>query len=298
MGATWIGSKHKKLLSFLKELGLSIFDQTLGERAIVEPISTSPPQIVPLPPNTHPTFRIKGGTHQVIQALANQLEADQIRTSQVINSIQKKDNYIAVHSQNTIYQTRFVVTTLPPNLFQKTIKVNPILPTELIAIMATTHTWMAESIKFVLTYETPFWRASNTSGTLVSNAGAVPELWDHSNEEDNRYGLKGFLNGVFFSLSKEERRVLILQQLKRYYGEQAEQFLSYEELVWRKEKFTFAPYEQHILPHQNNSHALYQQSYLEGQLWMAGAETSEIHPGYMDGAIRSAYRVFESLRNI
>ena len=78
MGATWVGKKHRALLDLLKVLDIDIFDQILGERAIFEPISTSPPQVVQLPPNIDPTFRIQRGTANLINTLAKQLKADQI----------------------------------------------------------------------------------------------------------------------------------------------------------------------------------------------------------------------------
>jgi protoporphyrinogen oxidase len=67
MGATWLGRKHTALVRLLQELGLSTFQQELSDRAIYEPISTSPPQLVQLPPNNDPSYRIAGGTAQLIQ---------------------------------------------------------------------------------------------------------------------------------------------------------------------------------------------------------------------------------------
>ena len=73
---------------------------------------------------------------------------------------------------------------------------------------------MGESIKVGLTYAQPFWRSKNSSGTIVSNVGPIPEMYDHSNYEDSLFALKGFLNGVFHAATKEERKNLILNTLR------------------------------------------------------------------------------------
>ena len=55
------------------------------------------------------------------------------------------------------------------------------------------------------------------------------------------------------------------------------------------------PYEKYVLPHQNNGHPVFQQSFLEHRLFVAGSETAASFPGYMDGAVRSAYFVYEAI---
>ena len=84
---------------------------------------------------------------------------------------------------------------------------------------------MSYSIKISLTYSVPFWRSENSSGTIVSNVGPIPEMYDHSNVEDNRFGLKGFLSGAYFGVTKQERLALILKQLEKYYGPQVHDFI-------------------------------------------------------------------------
>lgn len=298
MGATWVGKKHTAVLALLKELGVGIFDQVLGERAIFEPISTSPPQVVQLPPNTNPTFRIQGGTTQLINALANKLSKDQIYMAQPIQSIEKKEGFFLMKSETTQFQAKLVISTLPPNLLAQTIRFTPALPTKLTEIMRDAHTWMGESIKIGLTYEQPFWQADDLSGTITSNVGPIPEMYDHSNVENNRYGLIGFFSGVYFSVTKEERLEMILRQLEKYYGAPVHDFLTYEETVWRKEPFTFAGYDRHILPHQNNGHPMYKENYLDGRFFIAGAETVGTHSGYMDGAIISARHTVQQINQL
>lgn len=298
MGATWVGKKHTALLDLLTTLGIGIFDQTLGERAIYEAISTSPPQVVQLPPNTDPTFRIQGGTENLINTLASQLTPEQIYLAQPIQSIEKSKTTFIVKSEQSKFQAKVVISTLPPNLLAKTIDFKPTLPPNLVTILSNTHTWMGESIKIGLAYEKPFWRTGNSSGTIISNVGPIPEMYDHSNVEGNRFGLIGFFNGTYFSVSREKRLSLILNQLQKYYGAKVNDYLTYEETVWRKEPYTFAPYDSHLLPHQNNGHSIFRETVLDGQFFIAGAETAPTHPGYMDGAVISAKQIFQEVAKV
>jgi len=295
MGATWLGRKHLHLMRLLQELNIGIFEQILGQTAHYEPISTSPPQLVSLPPNNDPSFRIQGGTSTLINALAENLSKEQIFLSETVKSVKSKENNLIVETNNRLFKAKKVVSTLPPYLLVNSIKFEPKLPDSLLEIAQITHTWMGESIKIGLTYEKPFWREKNFSGTIFSAVGPIPEMYDHSNYEDSFYSLKGFLNSSYFSVSKKERLNLITKQLQKYYGEQALNFVDYNEVVWRNEPFTFSNYETHILPHQNNGHSVFQEKYMNGKFIVAGAETGQNHPGYMDGAVSSAAFVARQL---
>jgi len=296
LGATWIGKKHSLIWALLKELDLEVFEQKLGDTAIYEPISTSPPQLVQLPPNDAPSYRIKGGTDSIIKALASRLDSQQIYTGQAIKSIQKTDDLLIAKSDTHEFYGGIIISTLPPFLFAKNIEVSPPLPVELINIAEKTHTWMGESIKIALSFEQPFWENKHLSGTIVSNVGPIPEMYDHSNVEASLFALKGFLNGVYFSMTKAERLQIILHQLQKYYGKKASDFIKYEELIWKKEPFTSTDYSSHILPHQNNGNPLYQKAFLDNSLYLAGSETSTQFGGYMEGAVRSAQFIYNQIQ--
>jgi len=288
MGATWFSNEHNYLANLLDELQLQKFVQQFGKKAIYEPISTSPHQIVTLPPNSDPSYRIKGGSSSVINALKDSIDHDNIFLGEFVKSIDQSSEGLSVKSNHYTFNAKKVVSTLPPNLLNSTIEINPGLPQLTRTILEGTHTWMGESIKIGLRYKSPFWREENLSGTIFSNVGPIPEMYDHSNFKDTSYGLKGFLNSAYYSISKEARLEKILNQLRKYYGKHADEFIDYKEVVWRDEKFTHVDYESHILPHQNNGHSIYQETYMNDKLFIAGSETSTQFPGYMEGAVRSA----------
>ncbi len=295
MGATWISKQHTELLELLAQLGLGIFEQELGETAIYEPISTSPHQLVALPQNQEPSYRIKGGSYLLIKSLEKQLDTTQIHLGCTVDHIQENDDHLVLNTNLGTFKASHVVSTLPPFLFQNTIQVSPSLPQEVEEVAQNTHTWMGESIKISLSYVNAFWKENNLSGTIFSNSGPIPEMYDHSNFENNKFALKGFLNGAYFSISKEERLEMILKQLEKYYGSKVRDYLNYQELIWQNEKHTYAPYEGHLFPHQNNGHKVYRNSFLQQRLFIAGTETSKAFPGYMEGAIRSAREIFSKI---
>ena len=104
MGATWLGRKHRNLIALLSKLELGIFEQRLGEKAIYEAISTSPPQLVSLPPNSDPTFRIQGGTGALINTLAAALEPEQIYTGLQVQSIEAEGDGIKVNCKDQAFK--------------------------------------------------------------------------------------------------------------------------------------------------------------------------------------------------
>lgn len=288
MGATWWGPKHIRLKSLLESLDIPSFPQFLGETAIYEPISTSPFQRVTLPKEDQPSFRIGGGTSAIIAALSAALPAGQVHLGKKVTGIFETDEGVRVECPDGDYHSRLVVSTLPPYLLKSTVKIEPQPPVELADLMGQTHTWMGESIKFALVYDHPFWRKAHTSGTVFSNVGPVTELYDHSNYEDDRYALKGFMSPGFYTLSETQRRTRILKQLHSYYGDIVDSYLTYREKAWARESYTFAPYNKPVFPHQNNGNALYQRAWLNGKLLIAGSETAGSYPGYMEGAVQSA----------
>ncbi|WP_273447364.1 flavin monoamine oxidase family protein [Neolewinella agarilytica] len=292
LGATWFGKKHTALVSLLEELKIPSFEQVTGGRAIYEAISTSPAQVVQLPHNDEPSYRIAGGSDAVIRKLAETLPAGSIRLSEPVQSISLEVDVLVVSTKKQNYHADRVISTLPPYLLVNSINITPELPETFLRVANTTHTWMGESIKVGLRYASPFWRADGgPGGTIFSNVGPVSEMYDHTNVEDNHYALKGFLNGAYHSLTREERCDLVLNQLRKYYGDVVDSYTSYEEAVWRHESHTFLPYEEHLLPHQHNGHPIFRTPLLEGRLLLAGAETAVLFPGYMDGAVRSGQRV-------
>jgi len=185
---------------------------------------------------------------------------------------------------------------MPPMLLVNSIQFFPPLPENLIAIANKTHTWMGESIKFGICYDRPFWKENGYSGTVFSNVGPFTELYDHTNAENTRFALKGFLQSGMAENSKEDRKSKVLHQLQKFFGDEALQYLAYEELVWKHEPYTSIDSEKFIFPHQNNGHNYYQKGFFDDNFFVIGSETATKYAGYMEGAIHSADFIHENLK--
>ena len=148
MGATWLGKKHSALVELLQELNIGIFKQELSDKAIYEPISTSPPQLVGLPPNNEPSYRIQGGTTTLIKTLAAKIEPAKIFLNQPIETISIQNERVSVKSSTHDFQATKVISTLPPNLFLNTISMNTALPNALVNIGKNTHYFLPNKLKF------------------------------------------------------------------------------------------------------------------------------------------------------
>ncbi|WP_109299541.1 FAD-dependent oxidoreductase [Aquimarina sp. AU474] len=297
MGATWLSTQHCELLALLEELKLPIFEQFMDGIALFESLSTAPPQQIELPRNQQPSYRIKGGTHAIINALAKHLETDELILNEKITDIHYTTKVgFTLNSRQKQYHSEKVISTLPPMLFVNSIQFSPALPEELINIANKTHTWMGDSIKFGLSYPTPFWKEKNYSGTIFSNVGPITELYDHSNYENDRYALKGFLQSGMYLETKENRISKVTNQLQKLFGTGASAYLKYEESIWREESETFVPTDHFVLPHQNNGHSIYQTSIYDKNLFIGGAETALQFGGYMEGAVKSAQSIYQEFK--
>lgn len=296
LGATWLGKKHLHLNNLLVELGIDIFPQELGKKAIYEPISTSPPQLVHLPPNEDPSYRIANGSSQLIDALASNLDEGQIKLNENVLALNKSKNGFNISTNNNNYFADIIISTIPPNLLVKSISFSPTLPSDILDLCQQTHTWMGESIKICLTYAKPFWRKSS-SATVFSNVGPISELYDHSDITNNKFALKGFMNGGLHGATEEERKKFTLNQLSKYFGKDALNPTSYNDCAWKNEKFTFCNYDGYVLPHQNNGHEKYQSTHFDDNFFISGSETAPSFPGYMDGAVESANIVAKRVIN-
>ncbi|AXT52826.1 FAD-dependent oxidoreductase [Aquimarina sp. BL5] len=298
MGATWLSAQHRELFALLEELGLPVFEQFMEGIALFEPLSTAPPQQIQLPTNQQPSYRIQGGTVSLIDKLAESLDKEELILNEKVTHIEYLKDQFEISATTQTYQAHKVISTLPPFLLVNSIKFTPELPKDIISVANKTHTWMGESIKFGISYERAFWKENNFSGTVFSNVGPITELYDHSNVENTRFALKGFLQSGMYMQTKEQRRTKVLSQLQKLFGTQALEYLAYEEVVWKQEPNTSIHSEKFIFPHQNNGHDYYQNVFFDNNFFIAGSETAIRHGGYMEGAIHSAQYIYQHLLEI
>lgn len=286
MGATWFSKEHKNLLELMAELEIDYFEQHTEGISLFETMSFEPPQQYFVPANSYSAYRVKGGTYSIIEALCKHIDIENIALNTNIIEIIDKGNRITIlDSLHNEYVCKKLIIAMPPKLLINTIRFTPALPKEITQVMKTTQTWMSGSIKFSVEYSKAFWKNKGFSGSVFSQSGIAPEIYDHSNFEQTKFAIKGFLNGMATQYSFEDRRDKVIAQLKYYFGNDAQDyFLSYNDKIW-KDKYIQQDNDTLLPAHFNNGHTLFEENYMNNKLFFTGAEISSQFSGYMEGAI-------------
>ena len=294
MGATWFGPQHQNLISLINELGIPFFEQYMEGKTFFEPFATTPPQQIEIPAQ-EPSFRVAGGTSQIIKALAEGLTPGELHLNQPVRALDFQGHSARVKTDQLDIEADVVISTLPPALLVSEVSITPGLPDNLVDIARNTHTWMQDSIKAAVIYNSPFWRNQKLSGTIFSNAGPLNEFYDHTDYTTSKFALCGFINEAFFHLSPNEREGKVRDQLCRTFGKQGTEYSKYKELLWANEKHTKHSQSNGLYPHQNSGHGVYQNSWYDGKLIIGGTETSPVYGGYMEGAVYSATSIINKI---
>ena len=296
MGATWLQNHHQNLIALLNELGLRAFEQFMDETVLFQQQANSPVQLMTIGKQS-PSYRIAGGTSNLINTLYQTLDSEDIVLNQRVTKIIFHENSVQVLADET-FEASHVVLAIPPKLWAKRILFEPNLPDYLITIAEQTQTWMEDSIKVALTFNQPFWQEENVPATFFSNAGPITEFYDHSNVERTKFALCGFMNSSFKNLSCDERKGLALSQLKSAFGKRVQSFLDYEECVWSQEQYTFDADQNSLIPHQNNGNPVFKKTYFNNRLLISSSESAGESTGYMEGAVDAGNRTAEKLISI
>ena len=297
MGATWFNEQHYNLIGLLEELEIGAFEQYMDNTVFYQREANSPTEKIQIPKQS-PSYRIYGGTSNLINTLYQKLVQDEVLLNQAVTSIKFKDDKFQVIANQT-FEADKVILAIPPKLWAKKIQFQPALPDNLIAIAKQTHTWMEDSIKVALSYDSPFWQEEKIPSTLFSNVGPINEFYDHCNYERSKFALCGFMHNSLKSLAAAERKAIVLNQLKQVFGPKVTSYISYEECIWSKEEFTFEASEELLYPHQNNGNPIFSNPFFDGKLLISSAESAKESPGYMDGAVYAgnitAQKIIETL---
>ena len=283
MGATWFTDAHNNLQTLLDELEIPYFKQYMEGTAFFQASAILPAESIEIPRQA-PSYRISGGSSNLIDTLYSKLHPDDVLLNQTVKEIKYTENGIQVFA-NEVFEGKKVVLAIPPKLWAKNILFEPNLPQNVMNIARETHTWMEDSIKVALTYAVPFWQQENQSGTLFSNTGPMTELYDHCNHERTTFALCGFCSTSYKRLNFEERKEKIITQLKNIFGEKATHYIDYKECIWSQELQTFQTSETLLFPHQNNGHPIFGKTFYDENLYISSAEAASEFPGYMDGAV-------------
>lgn len=285
LGATWFQTHHHNVLNLLEELNVDKFHQYNKGRSVLVYSTMAPEHYFESDPNAPSAYRISGSSTAMIKALSEPI-FDKIHLETIVSGITETGNRLSIKTDKGVYLAEKVIVTIPPKIAGR-IAYTPELSEVTTRAMNSTHTWMSNAMKVGMTFTAPFWRDKNLSGTVIGQVGAVTELYDHSNAEDNTYGLMGFLNEGLRDLSSEERKQRILDYLIKYFGEEIGAYLTYEEKDWSKDWNTSCETIKSVYMSPTYGNPVFAKMYMNDRLVFSGAETSPLYGGYMDGAVYS-----------
>ncbi|KAK1884059.1 putative flavin-containing monoamine oxidase A [Dissostichus eleginoides] len=237
-------------------------------------------------------LKIKGGTQQLSQCLAERVGFKNVRLGSAVMAIWQDAEWARVSTTTNTFLCRAVIVTCPPHLAAK-IHYQPALPSQ--REFLTQNMPVGHMIKFILTYQTAFWREKGFSGEIV--AGSSTECpfcvtFDATSPSGNA-ALVGFIAGQQASQwsSKEsgERREAVLSSLVKYLGPEARSFIHYEEKDWAKEDYSGGCPVNVMAP---GLLTYYHPSLRKpcGRIHWAGTETATLWCGYMSGAVQAGQR--------
>ena len=153
-------------------------------------------------------------------------------------------------------------------------------------------------IKVQVGYETPFWREEGLSGFALSLDHELSVVLDNSPPDGSCGVLVGFLEGAHARraslMTAEKRRQLVVNTLVQYFGAQAAEPFDIVERDWMAEIYTRGCYGGRLGA---GVWTQYGEAIAQpvGRIHWAGAETSTIWNGYMEGAIRSGRRAADEI---
>lgn len=298
-GATWFGMKHEYLVRLLDELHVGYFPQFREGIGLYDANPPAPPQAFKVPDDEPVSYRVQGGTHHLIEALQKKLAPSIIQTDNPVESLDFTSDICKVRTRaGNEFEADLVISTLPPQIFAYTIETRPSLPEPWTLLAQQTHTWMSDSIKFFASYPRRFWTEQSYSGMAFGPIGLITEMYDHTHQGASLFTLKGFLSNQAYKAPPYGLKNDVIEKIATYFGPQVPAPSEYGEIHWENEQFTSVPnLESFLLPHQNNGHEALRASFFENRLIIGGSETADQFPGYMDGAVNSAYRIAHRIKS-
>ncbi|MEU1205831.1 flavin monoamine oxidase family protein [Nocardia sp. NPDC005825] len=235
-------------------------------------------------------LRVVGGTHHISERLAAELGDDVVTLDAPVRAIAYDDDGVRVDYSGGTISAEYAIVAIPPTLAGR-LHYQPALPATRDGL--TQQIPMGSVIKIQVAYPTPFWRDSGLSGFAFSLDDPISVTLDNSPPDGTCGVIVGFFEGAHARIagrwSTDERRAAVVATLTKLFGTQAADPVDYLELNWMEEEYTRGCYGGRLGA---GVWTQYGAALSEpvGRIHWAGAETSDVWNGYMDGAVRSGYR--------
>ena len=152
-----------------------------------------------------------------------------------------------------------------------------------------------------MVYPAPFWRDDGLNGTSFDHLSPVGETADSSVPE--KISRAGVLTGFVYTdharrlavMPEDERKKLILREVANRFGPKALEPTIYHEFNWSTQPWTRGCFTGFLTP---GATTLFGSAVRDptGPLHWAGTETATDWPSFIDGAIKSGYRVADEIK--
>ena len=294
LGPTWIWPAFQPLVAAeIRELDLDTFPQFDAGNTIVD---YGPDQAIQkgLVPSQQGSTRIIGGSDAIIKALSDKLPKEMITLNAPIDKICIEGGEAFAYSHDQEFRANKIIIAAPPRLTANKIEFYPKLSSELSSALANTPTWMAPHAKAVMTYDQAFWRDQNLSGRIISQAGPLVEVHDHSNPAGDPATLFGFIGWPhdIRANAKKDLKAHIANQLKRCFGAHAPEPKAIHIKDWATSAYTASQADlSGPMTHPTVQPDILRQVHFDGRFYFANAEGALRSPGLIEGAFEAANRV-------
>jgi monoamine oxidase len=240
---------------------------------------------------------IAGGAQETrvvlgMQSLAERLAAslgDHVVLDAPVLTVEQTSEFLIVRTVRGAHTARRAVVTVPPALAGR-IHFTSTLPARRDSAMQRLP--MGATIKYLATYDRPFWRAAGLSGEASTDSGSILMTMDACSADGSVAALVAFSVGAaarrMAELSAAERRVAVLVELERLFGQQAGHPTRFIEHSWVDDPWSRGCYVGVPGPGVWSSLGAVLREPC-GHVHWAGGETALQWPG-IDGAIESGRR--------
>jgi monoamine oxidase len=230
--------------------------------------------------------RFVGGSQLISIRVGEQL-GDAVRLAAPVRRIEHGADGVTGHADGVTAHGRRVIVAIPPALAGR-IAYDPPLPG--LRDQLTQRMPQGTVIKCMAVYDRPFWREDGLSGQGISDTGPAKITFDNTPPSGSPGVLLGFLEGTaareYGARPAGERREAVVAGFARLFGQRAARPERFVERVWADEEWTRGCYGCYM---PTGGWTQFGRALREpiGPIHWAGAETSTIWNGYMDGAVRT-----------
>ena len=202
---------------------------------------------------------------------------------------------MTVRSDAGAVRARYAIVAVPPVLAGR---IEYAAPLPAMRDQLTARLPMGSVIKYVATYERPFWREAGFSGEAVSDTGITTTTFDDTSHDGEHPALVTFSDGQaardWSESTAEERRSAVLSELERFFGPQAARPVAFAEKNWNDDPWSRGCYVGVAGPGVLTSCGKALRTPC-GRIHWSGTETATEWMGYLEGAIQSGQRAAEEV---